>query len=76
MPATPAGELTCTCEMPAGLNRYICMRPAEPSAGVLMLALLVPLKSWASERMASLPNPPRPKLFVWPLPAASLKPES
>ena len=53
---------------------YICMRPGEPSAGVEKFALFVPEPSCASASTASLPSPPRPKLFVWKLPAASVKP--
>ena len=40
-PAMPAGLLTRT--RVSGLNTYICMRGRPPSAGVDMLALLVPL---------------------------------
>ena len=45
-----------------------------PSAGVAKLALFVPPPSCASARTESNPAPPLPKLFVWKLPAASLKP--
>src|SRR3954469_6754339 len=57
-------------------NTYIRIRGRPPSAGVDMLALENPEKSCAWPLIESLPTPPRPKLSVCALPAASVKPES
>jgi len=59
---------------PGPVQRYICMRGREPSVGVAKWALSVPLPSCASALTGSLPAPPLPKLLIWKLPAASLKP--
>ena len=48
----------------------------DPSGGVEKFALLNPPPSCASACTASLPRPPRPKLLLWKLPAASVKPSS
>ena len=72
----PAGALTVSARWPMPVKTYICIRGRPPSAGVDMLALSVPLKSWASALMLSAWIPPRPKLLVWALRETSLKPES
>src|SRR3546814_13736474 len=66
----------CTEASPIWVNTNCCMRGERPSGGVLMLALLVPEKSWASALSGSLSKPPRPKLLFCALPAASSKPTS
>ena len=71
-----AGAVTSTMRSGLALKMNICMRAGAPSAGVDMLELSRPLKSWPSARRLSPPRPPRPKLSCCALPLASSKPDS
>src|ERR1041385_6086246 len=59
---------------PLDVKMNICMRGREPSGGVEKFALFVPPPSCASTLTGSFCAPPLPKLVVWKLPEASVKP--
>src|SRR5258708_20574100 len=56
----PLWVATEIAALPTFVKRYMRMRGRAPSAGVDMLALLRPLKSWAWALTLSPSTPPRP----------------
>jgi len=60
MPARPAGARTMVRTRSPLFQAYICIQGEKPSAGVVMLALLVPEESCASASSGSPCWPPRP----------------